>query len=208
MRKTVCAIATTGFALLAVLSTAHRAAAQDATMPYSNIAPVNQFLMEEKRVEIALARSAAPQSISRDADVLVLGRHGFESAVKGKNGFVCIVARSWKSAPDADFWNPKVLSPCLSMPGRAFLSLTRHEGDGLDSGRTNEGPADRDHRRRHREKGTASNGTRGDVLHDVEARIRWPQRATLAFPPLVLLFRHRPRDLGSQSAGFSCHCGG
>ena len=30
-------------------------------------------------------------------------RHGFETAVKGKNGFVCIVGRSWTSAADADF---------------------------------------------------------------------------------------------------------
>jgi hypothetical protein len=36
-----------------------------------------------------------PESISRDAEVMVLGRHGYEIAVKGKNGFVCIVQRSW-----------------------------------------------------------------------------------------------------------------
>src|SRR5437870_13855133 len=54
----------------------------------------------------AIARSAAPDSIARDAEVQVLGRHGFETAVKGKNGFLCIVGRGWTSAPDSEFWNP------------------------------------------------------------------------------------------------------
>jgi hypothetical protein len=66
------------------------------------MAPIEQYLMV-RTAEIALARSAAPESISRDADALVLGRDGFETAVKGKNGFVCIVERSWTSAADPDF---------------------------------------------------------------------------------------------------------
>ena len=48
----------------------------------------------DRTAEIALARSAAPESISRDGEVLVLGRHGFETAVKGKNGFVCM--KTWE----------------------------------------------------------------------------------------------------------------
>src|SRR5260370_29216556 len=89
--------------------------AQDATTPYPNMAPIAQYLMTDQGAEIALARSAAPESISRDAEVLVLGRHGFETAVKGKNGFVCIVERSWTSAPDPDFWNPKCGSRSVLM---------------------------------------------------------------------------------------------
>jgi hypothetical protein len=72
--------------------------------------------MEDREAEMALARSAAPESISRDAEILVLGRHGYETAVKGKNGFVCIVERSW-TAPidDPGFWNPKGRAPlCLN----------------------------------------------------------------------------------------------
>jgi hypothetical protein len=49
----------------------------------------------ESEAEISLARSAAPASISGGAEVLVLGRHGYETAVRGKNGFVCVVERSW-----------------------------------------------------------------------------------------------------------------
>ena len=76
--------------------------------PYPKMAPVDQYLME-KNTEIQLARSAAPDSISRDATILVLGRQGYETAVEGKNGFVCMVGRSWTAAFDwPEFWNPKV----------------------------------------------------------------------------------------------------
>src|SRR5260370_23531485 len=53
-----------------------------------------------------MARSAAPEAISRDADVLVLGRRGYETAVNGKNGFVCVVERCWMLPyDDPEFWN-------------------------------------------------------------------------------------------------------
>jgi hypothetical protein len=82
---------------------------------YSKMAPVDQYLMESN-AEILLARSAAPDSISSDATVLVLGRQGYETAVKGKNGFVCMVERSWMEAFDSpEFWNPKVRgAECLN----------------------------------------------------------------------------------------------
>jgi len=77
--------------------------------------PIGQYLMD-RTAEIALARSAAPESISRDATVLVLGRQGYETAVEGKNGFVCWVGRSWMGAFDwPEFWNPKVrAADCLN----------------------------------------------------------------------------------------------
>ncbi len=103
------------FALLVVLSTACRAMAQDVGTTYRKMTPVDQYLMVDRDSEINLARTAAPESISRDAEVQVLGRHGFETAVKGKNGFVCIVGRSWTSATDADFFDPKVRVPmCMN----------------------------------------------------------------------------------------------
>jgi hypothetical protein len=137
-KKRVGAIAIKSFALLVVLGTAYQATAQDTTTPYPNMAPINQYLMPDQRAEIALARSAAPESIARDAEVLVLGRHGFETAVKGKNGFVCIVARSWTSAADPDFWNPKVRVPmCVNAAAaRSYLlRLTKETEWGL-AGRT------------------------------------------------------------------------
>ena len=119
MLKKTSAIAIQSFVLLLVLGTEYQAMAQDVatpstTTPYAKMAPVEQYLMADRAAEIALARSAAPDSIARDAEVLVLGRHGFETAVKGKNGFVCIVGRSWTSAADADFWVRKCGFPCVS----------------------------------------------------------------------------------------------
>jgi hypothetical protein len=82
------------------------------------MAPVDQYLISEKDSEIALARSAAPKSISDAAEVMVLGRLGFTTAVRGTNGFLCFVERSWGAATDeAEFWNPKVRSPiCFNPP--------------------------------------------------------------------------------------------
>jgi len=83
--------------------------------PYPKMAPVDQYLME-KNAEIELARSAAPDSISRDATILVLHRQGYETAVEGKNGFVCFVGRAWLGAFDwPEFWSPKVrAADCLN----------------------------------------------------------------------------------------------
>ena len=122
-KKNAGVIAIKGFALLVVLGTVYQATAQDATTPYPKMAPVDQYLMADRASEIALARSAAPESVSHDAEVLVLGRHGFETAVKGKNGFVCIVGRGWTSAADPDFWNPKVRVPmCVNAAAaRSYL---------------------------------------------------------------------------------------
>jgi hypothetical protein len=98
-----------GLALVMVMAmscgTPNAAAQSD---PYPKMAPVDQYLME-KDAEIQLARSAAPDSISRDATILVLGRHGYETAVEGRNGFVCIVARGWAGMFDwPEYWSPKV----------------------------------------------------------------------------------------------------
>jgi hypothetical protein len=115
------------FALVVLLGVAWQAQGQDAKTLYPSMAPLEQYLIADRNAEITLARSAAPQSISHDAEVLVLGRHGYETAVKGKNGFVCIVERSWTAGIDnPDFWNPKLRGPlCLNPPAaRSYLPLT------------------------------------------------------------------------------------
>ncbi|HTW38043.1 MAG TPA: hypothetical protein VMD49_05705 [Steroidobacteraceae bacterium] len=104
---------------LLVLSAAGLAEAQELkTGPYPSMAPLEQYLIASAEDEIALARSAAPPSISKDAEVLVLGTHGYEVAVKGTNGFVCLVERSWTAGfDDAEFWNPKLRGPnCFNRP--------------------------------------------------------------------------------------------
>jgi hypothetical protein len=137
--RKISVIAIIGFALLVVLGTVHQAMAQAAATPYSKMAPIDQYLMADRAEEIALARSAAPESISRDAEIMILGRHGFESAVKGKNGFVCAVGRSWTSAVDAEFWNPKVRVPaCVNAAAaRSYLLRVtkRPNGDWRDTRR-------------------------------------------------------------------------
>jgi hypothetical protein len=54
---------------------------------------LDQYLIPDEKAEIALARSAAPASISDKAEVMVLRRDGYATAVKGSNGFTCIVER-------------------------------------------------------------------------------------------------------------------
>ena len=134
-KKTVVAFAIKSFALLILIGSAlgaasqsmtHQATATDVAAAYPKLAPIEQYLMTDQGAETALARTAAPESVSRDAEVLVLGRHGFETAVKGKNGFVCIVERSWTSTADADFWNPKVRTPICYNAAAAHSLLPRN----------------------------------------------------------------------------------
>jgi hypothetical protein len=89
---------------------------------YPAVAPLGQYLMPES-AEIALARSAAPASISGGAGVMVLRRDGYATAVKGRNGFVCIVERAWgKATDDPEFWNQKMRAPIASIR-RQFLQI-------------------------------------------------------------------------------------
>ena len=115
-----------GFALVAALIASRPVAAQDAKQPYPNMAPIDQYLMA-RDAEIALARSAAPDAISHDASVIVLTRHGYETAVEGKNGWVCWVGRGWMGMFDhPEFWNPKVrAAECINPPAvRSVLTYS------------------------------------------------------------------------------------
>jgi hypothetical protein len=137
-RKILRTIALSIFALVLMLPTARQAPAQQAKTPYPNMAPLDQYLME-RSAEITLARSAAPPSISQDAEVMVLGRHGYETVAKGKNGFVCIVERAWTSGIDEpDFWNPKQRGPiCLNPPAvRSYLPQTILKTESILAGRS------------------------------------------------------------------------
>src|SRR5580700_713375 len=102
------------------------ARAQAAKAPYPVMAPLDQYLIPDEKAEIALARSAAPASISDAAEVMVLRRDGYATAAKGSNGFVCIVERSWgKATDDPEFWNPKMRAPhCFNPPAATtFLPI-------------------------------------------------------------------------------------
>lgn len=134
------------FAVLAALSlawmfgfsTPRRMQAQDTSAP-STMASIDPYLMN-RDAEIAMARSAGPTSIASGAKVLVLGRHGYETAVEGKNDFVCLVGRSWdlpKNNPA--FWDPKIHAPiCLSAPAaRSSLPVYLKKTELAIAGRSN-----------------------------------------------------------------------
>jgi hypothetical protein len=129
-RRRLAMAASLSFALILALIGMEQAQAQAPKTAYPSMAPLDQYLMADRNTEIALARSAAPEAISRDATILVLGRHGYETAVEGKNGFVCAVERAWMGPFDGDgadnFWNPKVRGPvCYNPPAaRSVLPLT------------------------------------------------------------------------------------
>ncbi len=111
---------------LSTMSSAYGASAADSKTQYTSMAPLHLYL-EDRDTEIAMARSAAPDAISRDAAVLVLTDHGYVTAVEGKNGFVCVVERSWTSPEDSPtFWDPKLRGPICFNPqaARSILPAT------------------------------------------------------------------------------------
>ena len=115
----------TSLLLHASLSSSGIAAAQ-AAAPYPAMAPLAQYLITDEPTEIALARSAAPPAIADAAEVMVLRATGYVTAVKGSNGFVCMVERAWaKPTTDDEFWNPKMRAPhCFNAPAaRSFLPI-------------------------------------------------------------------------------------
>jgi hypothetical protein len=106
-----------GLALM--LAALTQAGAQSNKDPYPAMAPLDQYMMAPD-AEIALARSAAPASISDNAEVMVLRPQGYTTAVKGSNGFLCIVERGWAAdTGNSDFWNPNLRGPLCLNPAAA-----------------------------------------------------------------------------------------
>ncbi|MGA7155911.1 MAG: hypothetical protein WBY53_03645 [Acidobacteriaceae bacterium] len=92
---------------------------------YASMPPLERYLMTEA-AEVALARTAAPASISGEAEVMVLRKDGYAPVVRGTNGFVCVVERGFGAATDAPvFWDPNVRSPICFNPAaaRTFLPI-------------------------------------------------------------------------------------
>ena len=118
--KNKTAIVLTAVLLATFTGTIAHAQAQPEKIAYATMAPLSEYLIADQNSEIALARTAAPASITGEAEVMVLGRDGYTTAVKGTNGFLCLVERSWGAATDdSDFWNPKVRSPICFNPAAA-----------------------------------------------------------------------------------------
>lgn len=111
--------------LLFITALTGPSSASTATAPYAKMAPLAQYLMA-RQAEVDLARSAAPPAISLDATILVLGKHGYETAETGTNGFTCVVERSWMAQFDnPEFWNSKMRGPICYNPA-ASRSVLRY----------------------------------------------------------------------------------
>jgi hypothetical protein len=95
--------------------------------------PLSAYLMA-RDAEVALARSAAPESISGRATIKVLTRSGFEVAQAGDNGFVCLVMRGFTGAPTftpvefrALSYDPSTLAPICLNPQAVRTVLPYYE---------------------------------------------------------------------------------
>jgi hypothetical protein len=87
---------------------------------YTAVSALGDYGVPAGAQEVALARSAVPASIAAGAEVLTLGRTGYETAVRGHNGFVCLVERSWAAGlNEKDFWNPQLRAPICMNPAAA-----------------------------------------------------------------------------------------
>lgn len=121
------AVASLVVVLSSISGVSRQTLAQGAKTQYPGMASLDQYLMVDRNAETALARSAAPSSISSDATVLVLDKRGYETAIEGKNGFTCLVERSWMSPFDnPEFWNPNIRGPICYNPAavRTILPYT------------------------------------------------------------------------------------
>lgn len=138
-RRIVAIFASLSFPLILALGSIAPVQAQDAKTQYPRMASLDQYLMADRDAEVALARSAAPVAISGDATIMVLGRSGYESAAKGRNGFVCVVERAWMADLNSpQFWNPKIRGPvCLNPPAaKSILPITYKRTEMALAGRT------------------------------------------------------------------------
>jgi hypothetical protein len=107
IEKLASTVAAGALALVSFLAMPPATRAQEEQRPYPKMLPLSEYLME-RNAAIALARTAAPASISKDASVLVLTAKGWETAVKGTNGFVCMTGPAWTASIDFyDVWSPK-----------------------------------------------------------------------------------------------------
>jgi hypothetical protein len=116
----------------------------------SKYPPLSEYLMAPD-AEIALARSAAPDSVSARATVKILTASGYTVATQGDNGSVCMVMRGF-SAPTytpAQFrdlvYDPTVRAPiCFTRPAARMVMpyyelRTRLAMEGRDPDRIAEG---------------------------------------------------------------------
>ena len=126
---------------------------EDRSTAYPSMASIEQYLMPDRNAEIALARSAAPESISSDAKILVLGWRGYETAIGRKERF-CLCCGTIMDVP---IQFRAVLEPqgacagLLQSGSRAIHSAPHDQADGDGISRFIESSDDRQHQGRIRQ---------------------------------------------------------
>jgi hypothetical protein len=94
--------------------------------------------------EIALARTAAPSAVSRDATVMVLTERGFEVATRGTNGVTCVVNRSHPQSLEPHCFDAEASATILPLElrrtellrdGKSAEEIDREIAAGLLSGK-------------------------------------------------------------------------
>jgi hypothetical protein len=95
--------------------------------------PLSLYMMP-RDAEIALAKSAAPASISDHATIKVLTDRGFDTAQQGNNGFVCFVMRGFTGAPTftpvqlrAMVYDPSTRAPICLNPQAVKMLLPYYQ---------------------------------------------------------------------------------
>lgn len=117
------------FSVLALALTSVGAFSQE--MKY---APLNEYMMP-RDTEIALAKSAAPASISDHATIKVFTARGYEVVHQGDNGWICFVMRGFTGAPTFTpaqvramiAYDPKTLAPICLNPDAVKTVLPYYE---------------------------------------------------------------------------------
>ena len=114
MKTIVCAV----LALFLASSAAAYGQVPSPDPNYLTMAPAAKYLMPNPVGEMAMARTAAPASVSDHATVLVLTKTGYVVGAKGTNGWVCLVGRAFQGGFDSpEFWSWRNRSAvCLNPP--------------------------------------------------------------------------------------------
>jgi hypothetical protein len=76
--------------------------------------------------QIALAESAGPPDVARDATIFVLGPQGYKQVREGRNGFTCLIARQFPNTVEPECFDAE--GTATLVPVRMFVEAERAKG--------------------------------------------------------------------------------
>ena len=79
-------------------------------------------------VQIRIARLAAPKKVSDHADVYVIGKEGYERAIRGDNGFACLIEREKPNTMEPECYDAEGSNTTFRV--RLFVEQQRASGVG------------------------------------------------------------------------------